>query len=392
MAYDIDKPIISENFTDEERGLIVDYPDPPVKWTVEDFDNFLVWAVEKKMSDVIISSNEPVWMSRLGVKVPVTKRPLNTQNIDDLIDGTARAKAVSSALKGGYERNFAYEFKRREGAGYIRYRFRANAITSLVGGAMGCSLTLRYIPHLPPSLDEIGIEDELRRALQPSDGFVLVAGNTGTGKTTLLGAVMAEILRTFGKSIVTYEDPVEFMLKELPGRKSIIDHHEFGKNFQRWEEAPANANRRDPNIVLLGEAKERETFRGMINLGNIGKACYATLHTSRVMNIITRVLDVFDHFEKPQIATSLIMNLRLLISQRLLMHSNRKQRVAIREYLILKSNHRNKLMQTKIEALPFVLQEMVESDGVTFLDSARKELKAGNITKDDFEKLEYELE
>lgn len=391
--YDANDSIIASIFTEEEKKLLINYPDPSVQWEIEDLKDLLRWGVENQMSDIILSSGEPIWISRLGFKVPVTNRALTVGNVDKIIDETTRTNAASASLKGGDDKNYAYEFKHNSDSNNpLTYRFRANAITSLIPGGMGSTLTMRHIPALPPSLDELNIEPDLRRALQPHDGFVLVAGNTGTGKTTLLGAVMAEILRGFGKSIVTYEDPVEFMLKELPGRKSIIDHHEFQLNFTKWENAPANANRRDPDIVLLGEAKERATFLGMLNLGNIGKACYATLHTSRVRNIITRVLDVFDHHEKPQIATSLVMNLKVLISQRLLVHTNQEQRVAIREYLILKSVHRKKLMETPIEKIPFVLETMVEDDGVSFLSSAQKRLNDGEISQESFDNLKFELE
>ena len=161
---------------------------------------------------------------------------------------------------------------------------------------------------------------------------------------------------------MTYEQPVEFLLKDLPERKSLIDHHEIGTNLLTWENAPANANRRDPDIVFLGEAKERATFAGMLELGNIGKACYVSLHTSRPRMVLPRILDKFPYDERAQAASILISNLRVIISQKLLLHANGKKRVAIREFVVFTAEDREAMLKIPIEEIPLYIDKISESE------------------------------
>lgn len=362
--------------------------EPDARWYLDDFNELLCWAVDNQMSDLILSSNEPVWLSRLGCKVPVTKRKLLTDEINDLIDEISKSSSASADLQSGHEKNFSYAIKKDR---LTTYRFRVNATSTQLNGPLGCAVTMRFIPPFPPLLEDLEIEPELLEAIEPVDGFVIVSGNTGTGKTTLLAAVMRNILSKPGKSIVTYEQPVEFMLKDLPERKSLIDHHEIGTNLLTWENAPANANRRDPDIVFLGEAKERATFAGMLELGNIGKACYVSLHTSRPRMVIPRILDKFPYEERAQAASILISNLRVLISQKLLLHTNGNKRVAIREYVVFTAEDREALLKTAIEEIPLYIDKLVNLREASFVVAAKKELEAGNITEKSFLALQKEF-
>jgi defect-in-organelle-trafficking protein DotB len=320
--------------------------------------------------------------------VPVTNRKLLTDEINDLIDEISKSNAASADLQSGKEKNFSYALKKDRNT---TYRFRVNATSTQLNGPLGCAVTMRFIPPFPPMLEDLAIEAEILEAVEPADGFVIVSGNTGTGKTTLLAAVMRNILSKPGKSIVTYEQPVEFMLKDLPERKSLIDHHEIGTNLLTWENAPANANRRDPDIVFLGEAKERETFAGMLELGNIGKACYVSLHTTRPRMVIPRILDKFPYDERAQAASILISNLRVLISQKLLLHSNGKKRVAVREFVVFTAEDREALLRAPIEEIPLYIDKLVNARQTSFVTAAQKEFDAGNITEATFQGLQKEF-
>ena len=373
----------------QEDNLYVKFDnEPDNRWYMEDFNELLCWAVDNQMSDLILSSNEPVWLSRLGWKVPVTNRKLLTDEINDLIDDISRSNSVSSDLQSGHEKNFSYALKKDR---VTTYRFRVNATSTQLNGPLGCAVTMRFIPPFPPLLENLNIEPEILDAVEPTDGFVIVSGNTGTGKTTLLAAVMRNILGKPGKSIVTYEQPVEFLLKDIPERKSLIDHHEIGINLLTWENAPANANRRDPDIIFLGEAKERATFAGMLELGNIGKACYVSLHTSRPRMVLPRILDKFAPDERAQAAAILISNLRVIISQKLLLHANGKKRVAIREFVVFTAEDRESMLKIPIEKIPLYIDEVVNRRQTSFMIAAQKELEAGNITEKTFKELEKEF-
>ena len=362
--------------------------EPEVRWYLEEFNELLCWAVDNKMSDIFFSSTEPVWLSRLGWKIPITSRRLQTDEINDLIDEMSKSNSTSADLQSGKEKNFSYNLKKDR---LTTYRFRVNATSTQLNGGFGSCVTMRFIPPTPPLLEGLNIEPEILDAIEPVDGFVIVSGNTGTGKTTLLAAVIRNILSKPGKSIVTYEQPVEFMLKDLPERKSLIDHHEIGTNLLTWENAPANANRRDPDIIFLGEAKERATFAGMLELGNIGKACYVSLHTSRPRMVIPRILDKFPYDERAQAASVLISNLRVIISQKLLLHTNGKKRVAIREYVVFAAQDREAMLKIPIEEIPLYIDEVVNSRQTSFMIAAQRQLEAGNITETSYLELEKEF-
>lgn len=165
-------------------------------------------------------------------------------------------------------------------------RFRVNAYTQKKSNA----LAFRKIPLQIPTLDSLGLPKILHSFTGLRQGFILVTGPTGHGKSTTLAAMLDEINQARGEHIVTIEDPIEFVIRP---NKSIISQREMGGDTHSWQIALRSVLREDPNVVLIGEMRDHETIASALTVAETGHLVFATLHTNSAAQTIDRIVDVF---------------------------------------------------------------------------------------------------
>ncbi len=268
-----------------------------------DFYSLVKEAVSKGASDIhIASGNHPAY--RLHGNVFFTNDPaLNEAEVTAIIKAVLNQSRFETFLQTG-EADAAVEIGECG-------RFRANAFRQRNGTA----LVLRVINSVVPELSALTLPASIRKTLDLNSGLVLVCGPTGSGKSTTLAALINEINKYKSKHIITIEDPVEFL--HTP-KRCIINQREIGLDSRSYPMALRAAMREDPDIILVGEMRDRESIQIALTATETGHLVFSTVHTEGAAKTIDRLVDIFPPDQQQQIRVQLSTSLKAVISQRLL--------------------------------------------------------------------------
>ncbi len=305
------------------------YPNEPrIRWEHTDLNDLLLWGSHSGMSDLALRSGDRAWMRVHGIWRAVTERAISADELLAGLERMTRNNSVAALIKSGQkDYDFAHQIDEARG---VRRRYRGNATPVADGYATGVKLIFRTIPSEPPALKSLMVEPAILENAFPENGLVLVTGVMGSGKSTLLAAILREIIEQGGRNVATYESPIEFDYDSIQGRGGPVSQSSIPEHLGDFLTATRNSTRTAPDVVLIGESRDKETLRGMIESAEVGVAAYSTVHSRSVPETISRVLHVFPRDEQPQIAATLISSLRLIISQRLLPHPSGQGRTALR--------------------------------------------------------------
>jgi twitching motility protein PilU len=269
---------------------------------------------EKKASDLFFTSNSPVKIKIEGIIYPVNKQVLNAETVRDIAHSLMSAEQLEH-FQNELEVDFAVS---EPGVG----RFRA-AVFHQRGYP---ALVLRYISVDTPRLDQLGLPETLRDLAMLKRGLVLMVGATGSGKSTTLAAMINHRNENCSDHILTIEDPIEFLHQN---RKSIVNQREVGLDTRSFGRALRAAMRAAPDVILIGEIRDRETMEAAITLAGTGHLCIATLHANNSAETLDRVINLFPRDQHAQIFLDLSQYLRAIISQRLVRGRNNKRCAAV---------------------------------------------------------------
>ncbi len=206
-------------------------------------------------------------------------------------------------------------------------RFRANAFMSQ--GNVG--LVIRTIPNELPSIDRLGLPAVLKEVSLSKRGLVIMVGATGSGKSTSLAAMVDHRNESTYDHIITVEDPVEFI---HPHKNCIVTHREVGLDTLSWHEALKNTLRQAPDVILMGEIRDRETMEHAVTFSETGHLCMATLHANSANQALDRIVNFFPEEKRAQVLMDLSLNLRAMVSQRLLARDDGIGRIAAVEVML----------------------------------------------------------
>ncbi|NDE89698.1 MAG: ATPase [Alphaproteobacteria bacterium] len=354
------------------------WPDEPPRIRVELVDDLILWCVMQRASDITIQSDRPTYIEVDGKLFPVTRRSIDSADIAAFVTKMYGLDAMA-ALTAGKDLDMSYEIRVDRNT---RFRFRVNITAILSKGRDGVSITMRVLPNVPPRMSDLGIEKELIDAWAPRQGLVFVTGPTGSGKTTLLAAgtrMLIERPEGAGK-MLTYEAPIEYVYDQIVGPHSVIAQSEIPRNLPSFAAGVRNALRRKPNIILVGEARDKETVAAAIEAGQTGHLVYATTHTIGVAATVRRLVSVFDSGERLERAYALIETTRLIVTQALVPRVG-GGRVAVREFLIFDENVREHLLEVPLENWTSETQNMLEKYGRTMQKSANEAYSQGLIDR-----------
>ena len=327
--------------------------------------------VERDGSDLFITVGFPPAMKIHGKVTPVSKTKLTPENAKSLCQAIMNDKQLKE-FEATKECNFAVA---PEGVG----RFRANAY--IQQGYSG--LVLRVIETDVPNIDKLKLPEVLKDVVMTKNGLVIMVGGTGSGKSTSLAAMIDyRNDNTYGH-IITIEDPIEYV---HPHKKCIIMQREVGVDTDDWEIALKNTLRQAPDVILLGEIRDRETMEFAIAFAETGHLAMATLHANSANQALDRIINFFPEERKSQLLMDLSLNLKSVISQRLLKTPDGKGRVAAIEILlnsplisdlILKGDvHEIKTIMSKSNELGMktfdqALFDLYEADKISYDDALR---------------------
>ncbi|MFK4705823.1 defect-in-organelle-trafficking protein DotB [Roseateles asaccharophilus] len=364
------------------------FPDEPRSFQHQDFDNLLIHATDLEASDITWQTDEPVMAHIHGRNRRMTKRALNAHEVDNITKYIYGSNGVAR-IRGGEDIDCRHPIKTHgvgpNGTKIVRkLGFRVN-ITGCTthGDDNGIQITCRTIRSLPPKLSDLGIEEDLVKALFPDSGMVAICGATGSGKSTLLAATIREILEDEDahQKIITLEAPIEFTYDEVTRSSTIVSQHEIPRHLPTFARGVRNTLRRAPTIILVGETRDGETVNAALEAAMTGHTLYTTMHCDSVAQSLSRMANWFAPSERMTKIFEIIESLRVLVVQRLVKRVDGQGRVALREYLVFDQTVRDQLrmVQTPKEAV-HVVSKLVESRGQTMLSAAQRAFDAGLIS------------
>lgn len=354
------------------------WPDEPDRFKDEHVDPFLMWCVKKNSSDISIQTDKPVYNEIGGFLYPAIYRPLDGADMAVFLNRIYGSDA-QTRLASGTDLDVSYEIRPDR---YSRMRFRVNITPIQSKGRDAAQITMRVLPKEPPTMKDLNIESDIMNNWAPRQGMVVVTGPTGSGKSTLLAAgnrMLIERPRGCGK-MLTYESPIEFTYDTLYSPRSLISQTEIPRHLPDFAAGVRNALRRKPNIIMVGEARDRETISAAIEAAQTGHAVYTTTHTMGVSATIRRMISAFEMKERSERAYALMETLRLIVTQSLVPKKG-GGRLGVREWMRFPDDVREKLLDMDFEEWGTEIQRMIPQYGQTMAKSAAVAFEAGIIER-----------
>jgi len=295
---------------------------------IEILNTFLKKLIEKEGTDLHVKSNSVIRARLKGSVVPLSIEPLDGKHVETIVAFLMGEKADE------FNRQFAYDTI------YIldeKHRFRVNLYHQL----KGLSIIFRAIPHQIRSFEELNLPASLDKISKLQRGLVLVTGTTGSGKSTTLASIVEDINKTSHRHIITIEDPIEYVYDD---NKCVIEQRGIGQHAVDFSTALRSSMREDPDIIIVGEMRDLETARNVLQAVNTGHLVFTTLHTLDARETIDRLLAIFPKEEQERVRMDLASNLEVVISQRMLRDVNEEMIPAVE--MMFKSPRTSYLIST----------------------------------------------
>lgn len=367
----------------------------PSRLTEDDFRCLLMSCVLSGASDVTFQSDQAPRAEIHGVLYRAMRKPLAPSDVEMILMETYGGANARAEINGQNVLDYSYELNLPDGG---RQRFRVNATGIFGQDGQSVEITMRALPSKTPDLSMVQIAESEIEALTPKDGIVIIAGATGSGKSTTMAAITRYHLESSIRpvKIVDIQAPIEYTFRDvtsqLKGSPSIIGQSEVNRHIRSFADGVHSALRRKPNIINVGEARDLETISASVEASLTGHLVYTTTHAGSVSSSVRRLLAAFPGAEKEARAYDLISSLRFLMVQHLVPRIDRPGRVPVREYLRFTDRVREKLLTHPISDWSSLIDREV-SDGA--VDAGEDDLRmclhdetvrlrrAGVISKED---------
>ena len=320
--------------------------------------------VEKKASDLFFAPFTPAKIKIDGKIMPVNKLEMTPKMVKQ-----ATIELMDEELLETFMRELEVDFAISEpGLG----RFRVNVFHQRGNVAM----VLRYITAEMPTLAELGMPRQLEELVMLKRGLVLMVGASGNGKSTTLAAMINHRNEKTSSHIITIEDPIEFL---HPNKQSIVNQREVGVDTKSYAHALKSAMRAAPDVIQIGEIRDRESMQSAIDMAGTGHLVLATLHSNNAPETLDRIINMFPQAQHKQVFMDLAHYLRAIISQRLVRTRSGK-RVAAVEMLLNTPHIKELILKGEISDLKVALQESGDSGVQNFDDALLDLYQTGTIT------------
>ncbi len=335
--------------------------------------DWLSRAVEIGASDIHLIAGYPPVMRLHGDLIELPEPPLTPRDAGELLGSLCTPEALARL---NADKNIDFSFD--VAVGQQTGRFRANLFHS----GRQLAACLRVVPGAIPEFEWAGFPRELgERVAYLRDGLVLVTGSTGSGKTTTLAMIVNLLNQGGGYRIITVEDPIEYVYPKLPN--SVVSQRELGADVISFADGLKYGLRHDPDVILVGEIRDRETAQMALSAAETGHLVFSTLHTRNAKGAISRYADLFPQDVQRDVRAQLAMSLRAIISQRLLpgQEKGAKRQLAL-EVLWNTNPIAIAIRQGKIESIDNYLMTGRDEGMLSIDESVRRLLKEGKISRE----------
>lgn len=324
-------------------------------------------AAQKHASDLFLSVGAPI-----SIKIDGVTMPVNAQKLDS--DATRRiayemmTPAQIAAFEAHMEMNFSFRVPQ---VGNFRVNvFRQRGSIAIV---------IRYVVGKVFEVEQLNLPSVLKELVMSKRGLVLMVGATGSGKSTTLAAMLEHRNATSNGHILTIEDPIEYLFHH---DKCIVNQREIGDDTESYEAALVSAMREAPDVLMIGEVRDRDTLKHALIFAQTGHLCLSTLHANNSYHALNRIINFFPYDARQSVLSDLSMCLRAVISQRLLRSTAGKLVPAV-EILINTSHIAELIKNDEIDKIRDAIDQSVSAGSQTFEQALYKLFKSGQITKEE---------
>jgi twitching motility protein PilU len=324
--------------------------------------------VTRKASDLFIAVGFPPAIKIDGKMTPVSNQPLTPAHTIDLARAIMNDRQAAE-FESTKECNFAIN---PAGIG----RFRVNALVQQAN----VGIVLRVITTAIPRIEDLGLPNVLKDVVMTKRGLVIMVGATGSGKSTTLAAMVGYRNENSHGHIITIEDPIEFT---HPHKGCLITQREVGVDTVNWQTALKNTLRQAPDVILIGEVRDRETMDHAVAFAETGHLCLATLHANSANQALDRVINFFPEERRQQLLMDLSLNLRGFISQRLIPLKEGKGRCAAVEIMLNSPLISDLIFKGEVHEIKEIMKKSRELGMQTFDQSLFDLFEAGKISYED---------
>jgi len=312
---------------------------------------YLELMVKRGASDLFFSVGRPPSLKLHGTLHPVGDKPLTFDQTEAMIESLMQANRIEEFHQ-THEANFAYA---EEDVG----RFRVSAFFQKDTPGM----ILRHIVSEIPTVDELGLPEQLNDIAMIKRGLVLVVGATGTGKSTTLAAMIGYRNRNSAGHILCIEDPIEYIHDH---DQCIVNQREVGIDTESYEVALRNCLRQAPDVILIGEVRTREAMDQAITFAETGHLCIATLHSNNANQALDRIINFFPEDRRNQLLLDLSLNLKAIIAQQLVPRCDKKGLIPAIEILLNTPYAADLIRRGEVHEIKDLMKRSQEQGMVTF--------------------------
>jgi twitching motility protein PilU len=322
---------------------------------------------EKKASDLFISVGAPINIKINGVTMPINQQNVTREAIKSLI-----AEILTHTQLEQFEREFELNTSYPvHGLGSFRVSCFMQRMTP--------GMVVRFIPVDIPKFDTLGLPPVLKELVLEKRGLILMVGATGSGKSTSLAAMIDHRNITQSGHIITIEDPIEFLFKH---KRSIVNQRELGTDAKSYHVALKNALRQAPDVILIGEVRDRETMTMAIAYAQSGHLCLATLHANNSYHALNRIIGFYPLENRPALLQDLSATLRVIVSQRLIKNTAGGRAPAVE--VMLNTRHIAELIeQGQVNEIKEAIDKSLSPGSQTFEQALFRMFREGVITQEE---------
>ena len=331
--------------------------------TTEQMHNLLRGMITQKASDLFITAGFPPAFKVDGRMTPVSQQVLTPQHTMELANSIMNDRQAAE-FEATHECNFAIS-----PAGIGRFRVNVFMQQQRIG------MVLRTITTKIPDLTQMGMPEILKNVAMTKRGLVVLVGGTGSGKSTTLAAMLGYRNQNTYGHIITIEDPVEFVHEHI---NCLITHREVGVDTDSWQVALKNTLRQAPDVIFIGEIRDRETMEYAVTFAETGHLCMATLHANSANQALDRIINFFPEERREQLLMDLSLNIKALVSQRLIPRVDGTGRSVAMEIMLNSPLISDLIFKGEVLAIKGVMSKSRELGMQTF-DQALFDLHEANL-------------
>lgn len=324
-------------------------------------------AAEKQASDLFLSVGAPI-----SIKIDGVTMPVNAQKLDEEATRRIAYEMMTPAQIAEFEAHMEMNFS-------FRVPQVGNFRVNVFRQRDSVAIVIRYVLGKVFDVEELNLPAILKELVMAKRGLVLMVGATGSGKSTTLAAMLEHRNSTSNGHILTIEDPIEYLFKH---NKCIVNQREIGDDTESYETALISAMREAPDVLMIGEIRDRETLKHALIFAQTGHLCLSTLHANNSYHALNRIINFFPYDARQSVLSDLSMCLRAVISQRLMRGTSGKLIPAV-EILINTSHIAELIKNDEIDRIRDAIDQSVSAGSQTFEQALYKLFKNGQISKEE---------